>query len=202
MKKNDAIKAFVQIGLMKKPRWLEGKYIMQLENTHLVSVKNQEIAVEHGKVKKWEPLKAGVVGSDWKCEELDLFANKNWESLKNYCTNALEKFFPECSLSFNEEEKSISLQGDYLPEIHICPGIEEVESIARFFETPAWSIMYFATVPATYHEPEDVDEIHCGNARSSVHAAKILIDTVWKLKTEDYWEAIRWDDLAHEEDYA
>jgi hypothetical protein len=202
MKLDDEVKVFVQVGLMKKPRWIKGKYIKKLDiESHLVKVANQEVVVGYGKIKSWVPLESKVVDdSEWRCEELDRFAKENWESLKEDCQNALAKFFPDCYFSSNEEEKTLYVYGEGLPEINISPGIEEVESIARFFEVPAWSVTYFVEIPATYHEPPDADEIHCGHARNSTFAIKILIDTIWKLKTDDYWESLHWERLASEYD--
>ena len=197
MKTGDKIKAFVQVGLMKKPKWIKGECVEAIGEwtgveIHRVNVSGNTLALGPGLVKSWVPLTfTKKDNDDYFNEECDSFVTENWEYLKSDCISAVQKFFPEVAVKVNEDEKTLSVEDSYGPYITISVGIIERESIARFFEVPAWSVVYWKSIAATRWEPEDVEEVNCGDSQNTLGAAKILVDMLWRFKTEGYWEDLQ-----------
>lgn len=178
MKPGDKIKALVQIGLMKKPQWLQGTLVEQ----GVVNVNGNRLSLDTGKIMLWEPV-------EWKdgyCQELDQFAEENWESLKEIVTEGMKYFFPKEKVRFDDNEKIVYACGDALS---IGPGITEIKSIARFKQVPTWIVTEYRTMYYGYMQPPDVDEIEVGQSRSSLGAARILIDYIWKYQAESFWDS-------------
>jgi hypothetical protein len=178
MKPGDKIKAFVQVGLMKKPRWIRG---VLLEGG-LVEVSGNRVCVEQGKVKLWQPLEF----VDGRCPKLDAFCEETWEDLKKVVTESVERYFPGENLRIDENEKIIYVNED----LTVGPGVKEAETIAAFREIPVWTVSYFKGIAATRWEPEDVEEVNCGDSSTTIGAARILLDNLWKFHTEGYWESL------------
>jgi hypothetical protein len=176
MKNGDKIKAFVQVGLMKNPRWLKGDYVQMVGEEHQVIVSGNTLMLAVGKVKSWIPLGPSV---------LEDFAASNWELLKEVVADSVAKFFPDEEVRCDEDEKTL-----HVGELSVGPGIVERESIASFREIPVWSVTYWRTIAATYWEPADADEVACGESAAAWQVAKILIDQLWAFKTESYWDSI------------
>lgn len=180
MKPGDKIKAFVQIGLMKEPRWLRGTLVEQ----GIAEVNGNRLTLEPGKIVLWEPL-------EWEngtCPALEKFAEENWESLKEYVIKGMKEFFPEENYRFDDKEKIVYACDD---NISIGVGVEEVKTIARLFETPSWTVTEYRTAYYGHLQPPDVDEITVGSSRSSLGAASILVDAIWKERSSAFWEMER-----------
>lgn len=177
MKPGDKIKAFVQIGLMKEPRWIRGTLVEQ----GIAEVNGNRLTLEPGKIMLWEQL-------EWKdgvCPAVDNFAEENWEDLKEYVAKGMKEFFPEENYRFDDKEKIVYACDD---NITIGADIQEIKSIARFFEVPTWTVTEYRTAYYGHLQPPDVDEISLGESRSSLGAAKILVDAIWKEKSGAFWE--------------
>jgi hypothetical protein len=179
MKRGDKIKAFVQIGLMRKPRWVVGHYVGGKESKHEVFVSGQSLFLDWNQVKLWQPAEY----KDGYCETLERFADENWASLKTVVTDAVNHFFPGESVEIDENERTISVMG-----VSVAAGVTEIETIASFREIPCWIVSYYQTIPATYWEPPDVDEVVCGSSPNTISAARILVDGIWKFKADGYWD--------------
>lgn len=171
MKPGDKVKALVQIGLMRKPRWLEATLVER--NT--VEIHGNRLHLEPGKIKGWKPLENFQ-------ESIDEFAGKNWAELKEIVSAAAKHFLPGDEVKFDEIEKGIEIDG-----VSVLPSVTEVGTIAEFREIPCWSVAYYVTTYSR-NEPPDSDEVVCGNATTADHAARILIDTVLKNRADAYWE--------------
>ena len=185
MKSGDKIKAFVKVGLMKEPRWLKGDHAgFDDQGFHLVKINEKYLSLEARHVKLWQPIEPGV---------LEGFAATYWEELKEVTIQSVAKFFPDEPVRFDDNEKIIYVGKN--DDLSIQPGIVEQASIARLREVPVWSVSYFVTIPSTQWQPEDADEVECGHNSSSVHAAKILVDQLWKFKTEGYWQSMQEKEL-------
>lgn len=216
MKNGDEIKAFVQIGLMKKPEWKKGKLIasnrnlelqelkdlgfkarVQHQDEYLVEVYGNRLYLEPSKVRQWKPLKFKQVDREYHCEKIDEFISKQWEDLKAKCENAVKQFFPDVTLTVNEQEKIISVD-DYLT---VACGVTEKQSIASFFEVPAWEIVLWVPIAATRWEPPDVEERNCGFSETTIGAARLLVDNIWRLRSEDYWQNIQDAELGEGEQW-
>jgi hypothetical protein len=124
------------------------------------------------------------------------FTNKNWSVLKSTIKESMEEFFPEMEISIDEKEKIIYTMQN---QLSIGGGIFEIETLSSFEDVAQWSVVVYKSVPATRHEPEDVDEVFLGNSANNISAAKIFIDSIWNLKHEDYWENKRYELMAQEE---
>lgn len=177
-------KIFAQVGNLKSPRWMRGKVIEQyLDGNTLVEAYGQKITIPSKDVKEYKRIRYDREKQEF--TELKEFANKDWESLKQTLTEAMNKFFPEENIEIDEKEKVIYAFNDCLS---ISGGIFEVETISSFVETPQWSVVEYRTIPSTRWEPEDVEEKNVGHSANYVSAAKLFLDAVWNIKNEGYWE--------------
>lgn len=111
------------------------------------------------------------------------------------CSRSL---FPEVELKINEQEKVISVEDQYGPALTVACGVEEKTSIVSFFEVPAWEVVMWVPIPATRHEPEDVDERNCGYSQTTIGAAKLLVDNLWRFRSEGYWQEVSDSELGEE----
>lgn len=220
MKNGDQIKAFVQIGLMKKPEWVKGTLVacnrdlglqelkdlgfkarVKHEDEYLVEIHGKNHYLEPSKVRLWEPLKFVQINHEYHCEKVDDFINSNWEGLKARCQDAVNKFFPDVKLNINEEEKVISVEDQYGPYLTVACGVKEIQSIARFFEVPAWEIVLWVQIPATRWEPADVEERNCGFSQTTIGAARLLVDNIWNLRSGDYFQNLQDAEIAEGESW-
>lgn len=176
MKPGDKVKALVQIGLMREPKWTRGTLL----EGNTVEIHGNRLTLERGKIKLWRPLPHGENG----CPKVREFAQTQWEELKESVTLAAKHFLPDDSLRFNEEEMIAEIDG-----VTLHPDLTEIETIAEFKEIPCWVASYWVT---TYSrsEPPDADEVICGFAGSPDNAARLLIDSVLKERANAYWESV------------
>lgn len=112
MKNGEEIKAFVQVGLMKKPEWKKGTLVasnrglelqelkdlgfkvrVQHQDEYLVDVVGNKLYLDRSKIKQWKPLKFVRNDYEYHCEEVNNFIEKTWEDLKIKCKNAVGHFF-------------------------------------------------------------------------------------------------------------
>lgn len=177
MKPGDKIKALVQIGLMKEPRWLRGTLVEQ----GIAEVNGNRLSLEPGKIMLWEPLE----WVDGICPAIEDFAEDNWEGLKEYVAKGMKEFFPEENYRFDDRERIVYACDD---NISIGAGLTEVKSIGRFFEVPTWTVTEYRTQYYGRMQPPDVDEVLLGESRSSIGAARILVDAIWKARNDSFWE--------------
>ncbi len=179
MKSGVKIKAFVKIGLMKKPRWIVGEYVGQRDNNHEVKVAGQNLVLAWNEVKLWEPAEY----KDGFCTTLEEFSENNWERLKTVVNDAVGHFFPGESVEVDENERTITVAG-----VSVAAGVTETETIASFRELPCYIVSYYQHIPATYWEPPDAEEVVCGSSPNPISVARILVDSIWKFKADGYWE--------------
>jgi hypothetical protein len=175
MKPGDKIKAFVQVGLMRKPRWLRGTLL----EGNTVEVSGNKVCAD--KIKLWQPLEY----VDGRSCKLDSFCEESWEDLKKVVTESVERYFPGEQILIDEEEKAIRVG-----ELTVSGGIKEMETIAAFREIPVWTVSYFKEIAATRWEPEDVEEVNCGDSSTTIGTARIIVDNLWKFHTEGYWTSL------------
>jgi hypothetical protein len=209
MKSGDQIKAFVQVGLMKKPKWTKGTLIasnrnlgvqelkdlgfkvrVKHEDEYLVDVAGNRLYLKPQDVREWRPLKFGP-SPEFKCDKMEQFVANNWEDLKLKCKNSIAEFFPKVSLKIDEKEKTISVEDSHGPYLTVASAVMEKQSIASFFETPAWEVVLWVSIPATRWEPANVDEKNCGFAETTIGAARLLVDNIWRCQTDDYWQSLQ-----------
>ena len=176
MKPGDKIKAFVQVGSMRNPRWLLGTLL----EGNVVEIHGNKVCAD--KIKLWRPLE--YVDGRW--PQFDSFREENWEDLKKVVTDSVERYFPGEKLRIDDEEKIIYVNDD----LTVAGGVKEMETIAAFREIPVWTVSYFKGIAATRWEPEDVEEVNCGDSSTTIGAARILVDNLWKFHTEGYWESL------------
>lgn len=182
MKPGDKIKAFCKIGLMRKPAWVTGKFVRRDEDLSVVSIHDQNHSLEFRHVKEWKPLSF----VDGECKEIKEFAENNWDDLKEIVSSSLHHFFPQMNPVFNDEEKTITFDEDLV----VGTGVMQSESIVRFEEHPCWTVTMYQQLSYSYLQPPDVDEINLGESRTNIGIAKILIDAIWRIRSEPYWESL------------
>lgn len=182
MKTGDKVKAFVQIGLMKEPKWLRGTLVEE----GVVEVNGNRLVLDRSKYLLWEPLEY----KDGKCRVLDDFAESTWNELKVLVNDAAAHFLPGEEVKFDEDEKVITV-GD----VSVSPGTEELKTIVSFREIPVWRVTYWKYIAATRWEPPDADEVDCGYG-NAFNAARILIETILKFKRDAYWENLADEEMA------
>lgn len=219
MKNGDKVKAFVKVGLMKKHEWRKGTLVasnrnldvqelknlgfavrVKHEDEYLVEVSGNRLILTAENVRLWEPLP--FVRNDkneYSCQKHEEFVANNWEKLKHHCKVGVEKFFPDVTLTIKEDEKTISVEDQYGPYLTVAPSVMEKRSIVKFFEVPAWEIVLWVPTPGTRWEPPDVEEKNCGQSETTIGAARLLVDNIWRLRTEDYWQSIQDSELADNE---
>lgn len=186
------IKAFVQIGLMRQPKWLKGTLVKREEKNSTVSVSGQTLTVENHNVKEFRELSY----KDGLCEQLENFKNQNWEELKTVVTDAVAKFFPDQILRSDEDEKILYVGPD--DDLSIGVGTVERKTIASFIEEPCWTVTLYKMI-YSYSEPPDAEEINCGDSTTTIGIARILVDTLWRFKTDEYFETLSIDRWAESE---
>ena len=219
MKNGDEVKVFVQVGLMKKPRWIKGTLITSNRNLGLQELKDHgfKVKVKHedeylveasgnrlyltpDKVREWRPMKFGS-SPEFICEKMDEFISKHWEDLKKKCSDSVCKFFPNVNLKFDDNEHTICVEDSYGPYLTVAPAVLEKQSIAAFFEVPAWEVVYWVPTPGTQWEPPGADEVNCGFAETTIGTAELLVNKIWQIQTEDYWQGLRDNELAEGEEW-
>jgi hypothetical protein len=216
MKNGDQIKAFVKVGLMREERWIKGTIIscncdiglqelkdlgfyprVKQQDEYLVEVAGNRLILTPDKIRLWEPLKfVQKENNDYFCDKIENFISKQWGDLKQKCLAAVGKFFPEVKLKINEEEKTISVEDQYGPYLTVSCGVTEKKSIARFFEAAAWEVVLWVPTPGTRWEPPDVEEKNCGFSETTIGAARLLVDNIWSVQSEEYWQVIQDAELA------
>jgi len=192
------VKAFVQVGLMKKPSWLRGELVSRDQENATVIVAGNTLVLENHKVKEWKTLE-WIMGDNHvsRCKELEEFQEQNWEDLKIQCEGMVSKFLPDVVLKFDENEKMISVED----HIQIMAGVVEKESIVRFFEVPAWTVTQFEERYYGRLQPPDVDEIDLGSSQSNLGAARLLVESIMRNSLDAYCQVIMDDQLAREYDH-
>lgn len=173
MKPGDQVKALVQIGLMREPKWLEGTLL----EDGLVEVNGNRLRLEPGKIKRWRPLEDHQ-------ERIDEFAQTQWEELKESVKAAARHFLPNDEIKFDEMERIAEIDN-----VSILPSLAEITTIAEIREAPCWTAAYYVTT-YSHTEPPDCDEVICGNAFSPDQAARLLVDTVFRNRADAYWESV------------
>lgn len=183
------IKALVQVGLMRKPNWLTGTLIERGPEKSTVLVSGNTVVVENYNVKEWKPLKF----VDGVCKEIQDFQNSTWDEVKQVVKNALDNFFPDEVVRFDEDEKIIYIGTN--DDLSIGSGVTERTSIVRISELPCWSLSFFKTF-YSHMQPPDVDEINCGDSTTAIGIARILIETLSRFRIEEYFENVNLDRWA------
>lgn len=187
MKSGDEVKVFVQIGLMREPKWLIGEisrfHPFADSKNIIVNVSGNRLCLTREKVRLWEPTTQ---------KEIDQFSESGWERLKDAVEKGMKEFFPDEKVSYDDAEKSISV-GEHL---YISAGSAEIKTIVSFREVPVWVVTEYVGVPATRWEPEDVSENERGSSANPVSAAKIFVDSLWNAKAEGFWESLHYDSVT------
>lgn len=181
---NNKHKAFIQIGSLKEPKWINVKIIEKYENnTCLVEASGQKVVVNSSNVKKYEKVEYDFKkGKFTKVEE---FIENNWENLKSCISDAIREFFPNEEIEIDEKEKIIYAREKALS---IDCGIFEKETISSFIELPEWQIVSYKPVGATRWSPEDIEENVVGHSINNISAAKIFVDSIWSVRCSSFWD--------------
>ena len=105
------------------------------------------------------------------------FQDNYWESLKSYCSMAIENFFPlskDVIFDIKEKEKVIEVRDDREHYITIKVGVKENKTIASFIEVPCWCV--FGIEGEAY-----------GKSQSVIETVRTLVDTVQNRQKDLYF---------------
>lgn len=181
-----AVKAFVALGLQKKPRWTKAIYL-----------ENNTVEFNNGEVKylKDSEIKL-IVNLEYKNHEwpaLNEFISKNWEELKNTIKISVSKFFPNKECCINDKEHTVSCEGFY-----ISAAVVEIETHDSFIERPVWQLSVEEGYSGTLWEPPGSDLVDVSHSGDDLIISRNLIDSLWKAEGDSYWENLRYDRMAEE----
>lgn len=180
------VKAFVSLGLQKKPIWNKGIYL----GNNTVEFKNSQVkTLKDSEIKLVVPLDY----SNFEWPALNEFVLKNWDELKETIANSMNKFFPDKKYEFDEKEHMVYCEG-----FCIGPAVVENETLSSFIETPVWQLSVEKSIPGTFWEPPDVDVVDISSSQNIVSISRNLIDNLWKVEGDGYWENVSYDKMAHE----
>ena len=105
------------------------------------------------------------------------FQDNYWESLKSYCSMAIENFFPlskDVIFDIKEKEKVIEVRDDREHYITIKVGVKENKTIASFIEVPCWCV--FGIEGEAY-----------GKSQSVIETVRTLVDAVQNRQKDLYF---------------
>jgi hypothetical protein len=181
----DEVKVLTQVGLMKGPKWLVGRFLDEMpENRAIVEVKGHKVVCENHKVKKYRKL---IVTEDGTYPELEEFVSKYWDQLKSVVTVGVAQLLGEKApkIEINEDDKIISAD----EWISIAPGVVERESFLEFAEHPSWTVSVTVSTSGSRWDPPDVDICEVGEHANVVAAAELFVNTIWKESNRGYWDS-------------
>jgi hypothetical protein len=179
LQKNDSVK------VLMPPEWKVGRILRQVGlDTYDVGIGEphyfnyEVITVNKTEIYPYERL------SD---EDLEKSASEQLPQVIEQLGKALTEILPgEYFLHANVKDNVIPL---YHGAITIEPCIYEQRRIGSFKEVPGWSVTHWTNTAATRDEPENTDECTLGSFPHYGDAIKLAIESVFKCKSDDYWNA-------------
>lgn len=182
----ESVKVFTEVGLMKKPRWLVGRFLDEIpEKKAMVEVSGNKVISDLNRVKKYIKIHYNEDGT---CPVLDEFVNKHWDQLKSVVSTSVAQLLgPKApKLNIDEQEKIISVDSGW---ISLSPGVIERESFTEFAEHPTWIVSVSVSTSGSRWDPPDVDICDIGNQANVVNAAQLFVNTIWNETNRGYWES-------------
>ena len=85
----------------------------------------------------------------------------------------------------------------YHKSVSLTPVISEVAAINGIHEIVAYAVTAWKHHPGSWEEPPDVSDTEIGTYQSQSQAIQKAIETVFKLKQDDYWEQLAYQELAN-----
>lgn len=187
LKMGDMVLAQCKIGLQKKETENQGHFVRE-DGAMLVCefAGDQLRYLSPDKVKKFEPIDH----EQMQRECLSEFP-KVAESVKLACEKLLpsEEFRMGIggNVDFNEEDATISLLNGI---VTIEPAPCRVNTIVGIRELAGWEVSVFRDIPATRMDPPDVDQSSVGIVRGDLNVAQLVVQTLFKIKTDAYFESV------------
>lgn len=180
------VKAFVALGLNKKPRWTKAIYLenntVEFNNSEVKSLKDSEIK-----------LVVNLEYTNYEWPALKEFVSNNWETLKETFKIGIAKFFPDKKYDFDDKEHMVSCEGFY-----IGPAVVEHETWDSFIEKPVWQLSVEEGYSGTLWEPPGADVVDITHSQCDITIVRNLIDNLWKVQGDSYWENVGYDRMAFE----
>ena len=121
---------------------------------------------------------------DGECPALDKMAQENMPFVIESLTKTLQDLLPNETFIIEE-----GIVYAYHRAISLQPVVVETRSIGAFIEHPGWSVTVWKHHPATRHEPEDISDSTVGEFLHYGQAVQKLVETLFLLKSTDYWNA-------------
>ena len=129
------------------------------------------------------------------------------EEVKTYQSQSLETFETEAKINMESgfelaqmaakellSDEKISYIDREIVGYHGAVTINAVQydapRIGGEIERTGYEVIFYTRIPSTYHEPENVSESSVGIYPNIGQAVQEFIKTIFKLKTQDYWESL------------
>lgn len=182
----DLVLAHCMIGSQKKDTENKGIFIRQDGAMFVCKFARSQIRfISRDKVNKYLPIDHDQMQRECLAE-----FSKVANSVKMACENLLspEDFrTPEGGFEFNEEDATISLFNGI---VTIEPAPCRVNTIVGIRELAGWEVSVFRDIPATRMDPPDVDQSSVGIVRGDLNVAQLVVQTLFKIKTDAYFESV------------
>lgn len=108
---------------------------------------------------------------------------------------AIAALLPGEVVSYKEADQSIS---GYHGAVTLDPVQYDVETIGSFIERTGYQVTVWVYSHATHWQPEEYSDALVGTYPTIGAAVKVFLETIFKLKNEDYWQAKGDQALAEE----
>lgn len=184
MKAGDLVKVkrgdhWRQAKLLPLPENAVGRHVQILEPG---MVGFEQVLVDNHLVKRYQPLE-----EDWQPTDQEL--------MEVYTTaqKALFALLPGETI----EVKDRSIVG-YHGAVTLDPENVEQETIGAFIERKGWAVTVWKHESATRHHPEEIWDAPVGKYLNYGAAVQSFVETIFKLKSEDYWNAQADEAMAKE----
>jgi hypothetical protein len=125
-------------------------------------------------------------------EECANHFNRHADEMVKLCQDAVKALCPHvCEVKFIPGEKrdfEPRIVLDDIVEIH--PATLTRTTIAGERSVYGFCVIEMKYFPATFHEPEDMEEVELGDSQSVVGAAEMAVNHLLKAYTKSYWEYV------------
>ena len=190
MRQGDLVLAMCMIGLQKQETENQGHFCHE-DGDMLVCefVGQQRRTLDRSKVQKYESISHGRLMAACK-SEFPAVAT----SVREACEKLLAPEDYGYKIDVSEEDMTVSLCGGY---ISVEPAAHRTKVIGGIREFPGWEVSVWKDIPATRDNPPDTEQIRVKIARGDLNVARIVVETIFTLKANSFFENISESRMAH-----
>lgn len=117
------------------------------------------------------------------------------DDLKEFLQKVIDKMMPGEQFHVDPETCTISMGGG---AVTMTPIAFEYRAIGAIRQKPGWSVETWHSTPASRDCPEDVSESEQGRFPNYSEAVKCLIATLFKIRLENYYDALASEAMAND----